>query len=120
MVKKGHELYPGAGQYALPSHIADGPKVHMHAKTDTVDQNVKKGVPGPGNYELQNSPNLQHKSQPAFSLGSSLRTPLGGGRDTLYKPGPGRYNQTHDLKIKAPKFTFGNETRPEMSRAKHQ
>ena len=58
MAQKGHEKYPGVGAYNIPSHVSEGPKVHMHAKTDTVDQNVKKGVPGPGNYDLQNKPNL--------------------------------------------------------------
>ena len=52
MVAKGHEKLPGAGEYKIPSHISDGPKVSMHAKTDTVDLNLKKGVPGPGKYEL--------------------------------------------------------------------
>ena len=48
MVTKGQEKVPGAGQYQIPSKIADGPKIGMHAKTDSVDQNVKKNVPGPG------------------------------------------------------------------------
>lgn len=52
MVTKGHEKYPGAGQYESRSHTTEGPMIHMHAKTDKVDQNVKKGIPGPGNYEI--------------------------------------------------------------------
>lgn len=52
MVLKGHDKLPGAGSYAIQSTISDGPKIHMHAKTDKVDQNLKKGVPGPGNYNL--------------------------------------------------------------------
>ena len=48
MVKKGLDKVPGAGTYSIPSRIAEGPKIGMHAKTDTVDQNVKKAVPGPG------------------------------------------------------------------------
>ena len=52
MVQKGHERYPGAGEYAIPSKISEGPKIHMHAKTDKVDQDRKKNVPGPGNYDL--------------------------------------------------------------------
>ena len=52
MVTKGHDKMPGAGAYIIPSKITDGPKVHMHAKTDKVDQNLKKNVPGPGNYDL--------------------------------------------------------------------
>ena len=34
MVTKGQERVPGAGTYAIPSRISEGPKVHMHAKTD--------------------------------------------------------------------------------------
>jgi len=48
MAAKGHEKYPGAGTYQIPSKMVEGPKVHMHAKTDTIDQNLKKNVPGPG------------------------------------------------------------------------
>lgn len=70
MAKKGHEKYPGAGEYRIPTRVGDGPKVHMHAKTNLVDQNVKKGVPGPGNYELQNTQNLQHLNQPSFTVGT--------------------------------------------------
>ena len=51
MVKKGHESLPGP-IYAIPVSVGEGPKVHMHAKTDNVDQNVKKNVPGPGKYDL--------------------------------------------------------------------
>ena len=71
---------PGAGTYALPSTITEGPKVHMHAKTG-IDLNKKKNVPGPGNYNLQNSPNMNHHRGPAFTLGSSQRLPLGGGKE---------------------------------------
>lgn len=56
MVLKGQEKVPGAGSYAIASRISDGPKIGMHAKTDLVDQNIKKGVPAPGHYDLQNSP----------------------------------------------------------------
>ena len=51
MVKKGHASLPGP-IYTIPVSVGEGPKVHMHAKTDTVDQNVKKNVPGPGKYDL--------------------------------------------------------------------
>jgi hypothetical protein len=49
----------------------------MHAKTDKVDQNLKKNVPGPGNYDLQNSPNNRHKANPSYSLGTSTRVDIG-------------------------------------------
>ena len=45
MVQPGQEKVPGAGSYAIPSRMSEGPKVHMHAKTETVD---KRNVPGPG------------------------------------------------------------------------
>lgn len=48
MVMKGQKFVPGAGNYNIPSRVAEGPKIGMHARTDLVDQNVKKGVPGPG------------------------------------------------------------------------
>ena len=51
LVTKGHDKYPGAGQYESNSHIGEGPKIQMHAKTD-IDFDKKKNVPGPGNYEL--------------------------------------------------------------------
>ena len=52
LVQKGAEKIPGAGTYAIPSRVAEGPKIGMHAKTDHVDQNKKKNVPGPGQYDL--------------------------------------------------------------------
>ena len=70
MVRKGHESLPGP-IYDIPSRGVEGPQVHMHAKTDTVDPIKKKNVPGPGNYDLQNSPNTRHHRGAAFSLGTS-------------------------------------------------
>ena len=52
MITKGQDKVPGAGQYSIPSRISEGPKVHMHAKADTIDPEIKKNVPGPGQYEL--------------------------------------------------------------------
>lgn len=77
---------------------------------------MKKNVPGPGNYDLQNKDNANHHRSPAFSLGSSQRLPLGGGKETKMKPGPGRYDGTVDLKKSAPNFAFGRELRPEIGR----
>ena len=37
MVRKGHGDLPGPAVYEIPSKIVEGPKVHMHAKCDTVD-----------------------------------------------------------------------------------
>lgn len=117
---KGHDRYPGAGTYAIPSKITEGPKVHMHAKTDSVDQNVKRAVPGPGQYDLQNSPNTRHNRGPAYSLGSGSRYDLSQRKTHSYKPGPGNYDQQADMRRTAPKFSFGKDTRPEMARNKHQ
>ena len=88
----------------------------MHAKTDTVDPIKKKNVPGPGNYDLQNSPNARHHRGAAFSLGTSQRTNLAGGKESQMKPGPGNYNSISDMKRSSPKYGFGTERRPEISR----
>ena len=96
--------------------MAEGPKCHMHAKVDKVDQNKKKNVPGPGNYDLQNSPNTSHNKSPAFSLGTSQRADLAGHKEGKQKPGPGNYDNTADMKRTAPRFGFGSSTRPEMGK----
>ena len=41
MVKKGHEALPGP-IYEIPSKMVEGPRCHMHAITDKVDQNLKR------------------------------------------------------------------------------
>ena len=91
MVKKGHEFLPGP-IYEIQSRVSEGPKVHMHARTDLVDKNKKKNVPGPGNYDLQNSPNIRHHKGAAFSLGKSQRADLAGSKESKLKPGPGNYD----------------------------
>ena len=60
MVKKGHDKLPGAGSYPIRTSIDSGPKIHMHAKLDKIDQNLKKNVPAPGHYDLQNRSNANH------------------------------------------------------------
>jgi hypothetical protein len=52
MVPKGQEKVPGPDSYTLPSRITEGPMSSMHAKTDLVDKEKKKNVPGPGAYNL--------------------------------------------------------------------
>ena len=116
MVQKGQDKVPGAGSYAIPSRISDGPKIGMHAKTDSVDQNIKKGVPGPGNYDLQNSPGQKNNRAPAYSLGSGSRMDLANSKVTKWVPGPGNYNQDNDTKKTAPRYRFGSEQRPEIAR----
>ena len=74
----------------------------MHAKTDTVDQNIKKGVPAPGHYDLQNASNPKLCKSPVFSMGSSKRLPLGGTKESKFKPGPGRYNHGINHMASAP------------------
>ena len=49
---KDQAMTPGAGSYKLPSSTGIGPKIQMHAKLNKIDENVKKNVPGPGNYDL--------------------------------------------------------------------
>ena len=119
MVNKGQEKVPGAGSYQIPSKIADGPKIGIHEKTDKVDQNVKKNVPGPGQYNLQNSPGLRNMRAPAYSLGSGTRVEPGGGKESAYKPGPGMYDSKSDTKRSAPKYGFGTMKRPEIARKSH-
>ncbi len=111
---------PGAGTYSLPSKIADGPKIGMHAKCDSVDQAVKKAVPGPGQYNLQNSPGQKNTRAPAYSLGSGSRIDLANSKVTKFVPGPGNYTSTNDFRKSAPRYGFGTEKRPEMSRTKKQ
>ena len=48
VVQKGQEFIPGAGSYSIASRIDEGRKVTMHSRLDQVDQNVKRGIPGPG------------------------------------------------------------------------
>ena len=119
MVKKGHEKLPGP-IYEIPSKVVEGPKCHMHAKTDKVDQNLKKNYPGPGNYDLQNSPNTRHKKAAAFSLGTSQRADLAGHKEGKQKPGPGNYENMTDLKRTAPRFGFGSSQRPQIGKTKFE
>ena len=79
----------------------------MHAKTDKVDQNLKKNVPGPGQYNLQNSPNKRHNQSPSYSLGTGTRVNLGVEKQK-FKPGPGVYNQDKDFRRSAPAYGFGS------------
>lgn len=98
MVRKGHESLPGPNVYDIPSKAVEGPQVHLHAKCDNVDYDKKKNVPGPGTYALQNSPNTRHHRGAAFSLGTSQRSDLGGGKEGRAKPGPGMYDSLNDFK----------------------
>lgn len=52
MVTKGLESVPGVGEYTIPSKISEGPKIGIHEKVDTFEPKVKRGVPGPGEYDL--------------------------------------------------------------------
>lgn len=63
---------------------------------------------------------MRHSKSPQFTLGTSKRVDIGSGKEGKAKPGPGRYNQTIDFKKSAPKFAFGKELRPEMSRSRQQ
>ena len=61
LVPKGLERNPGPNAYTAQTFINEGPAHSLHAKTDLVDQVKKKNIPGPGTYNLQDSPNLNHK-----------------------------------------------------------
>jgi len=52
---------------------------------------VKNNIPGPGTYVTQDKNNVKYKKAPAFSLGSGSRYDIGGGKESLAKPGPGNY-----------------------------
>ena len=88
----------------------------MHAKTINLEQHMRKAGPGPGNYEVHDSRNPREFNSPKFSIGTSQRIDLGGGKEGKLKPGPGRYNQTIDFKRAAPKFAFGKESRPDYGK----
>lgn len=117
MVQKGQKFVPGAGSYAIPSRIQEGPRVGMHARTDTVDQNVKKGIPGPGSYDLMASPGAKNRRSPAYSLGSGSRIDMANTKATKFIPGPGNYtaSDTFYLKKSAPNFGFGTSKRPDIT-----
>lgn len=117
MVQKGQDKVPGAGQYTLPTTISEGPKIGMHAKTDSVDPNVKKNVPGPGQYNLQNSPGLKARRAPAYSLGSGSRIDLSNSKMSKFVPAPGAYSTTNDFRRSAPRYGFGTERRPEIAKS---
>jgi len=108
---------PGAGNYNIPSRVAEGPKIGMHARTDNVDQNVKKGVPGPGQYNLQNSPGNKNKRAPSYSLGSGNRIDIANTKMSKFVPGPGNYgfSDTFYLKKSSPNFGFGTSQRPDIA-----
>lgn len=82
MVPKGLDTIPGPDSYSIPSKLIEGPKNSIHAKTDLVDKEKKKNIPGPGTYNLQDSPNMRHRKMPAFRMGSSERPQLSGGKET--------------------------------------
>ena len=76
---KGHDKLPGAGTYQLPSRLSEGPKIQMHAKLKSIDKNNN---PGPNSYNLQDSSNPRQSTSPKFTLGTSQRYNLGGGKES--------------------------------------
>lgn len=112
MVTKGHEAQPGPNTYNIPSKVGEGPKSHMHARTDTVDMNKKLNIPGPGSYDVAEKTNGNIPKAAAFSMGSGNRMEIGGGKESKFKPGPGNYHTDKDLKASAPKYGFGSSQRP--------
>jgi len=57
---------------------------------------------------MQNKKNLKQVNAPQFKMGTGSRSELGAGKDSKFKPGPGAYEGTADLKKAAPKFGFGS------------
>ena len=92
MVKKSNAKVPGVGTYVVPTKFGEGPKIAIHLRTDNVDQAVKKGIPGPGAYDLQNSPGNVTKRAPSYSLGSGIRSDIGNTKRSAFIPGPGNYS----------------------------
>jgi len=88
----------------------------MHARTDLVDQNKKKNIPGPGSYNLQDARNPNQAHAARFSIGTGSRIAIGGGKEALSKPGPGNYESNTNTKKNAPKYGFGSMTRPNIVR----
>ena len=64
----------------------------MHGKTDLVDYDKKRGVPGPGQYDLQNNQGNKNSRAPAYSLGTGNRIDLANTKQTKDVPGPGNYS----------------------------
>ena len=111
MVQKGQESIPGAGSYTVASRIDEGPKFSMGAKLDGVNQSAKKGVPGPGQYEMSNSPGKGAKT-PSYTIGTGNRVDFANTKHSQHVPGPGNYAQDGLSHVKsAPKFGFGTSMR---------
>ena len=117
MLNKGTEKVPGAGSYVIPSTLS-GPKIGMHARTDLVDKDRKKNIPGPGQYDLQNSPGVGKSIRAAaYSMGSSMRADMASTNKTV--PAPGHYEMNNNaVKTSAPKFGFGSSKRPDITGGK--
>jgi hypothetical protein len=88
----------------------------MHARTDLVDKDRKKNVPGPGTYDLQNSPGGKATRAAAYSMGSGSRVDLANTKMTKFIPAPGHYSTMVDFKRSAPRYGFSKEVRPEMAK----
>lgn len=73
-------------------------------------------MPGPGQYNLQNSPGTKNKRAPAYSLGSGSRMDLANTKVSKFIPAPGAYSTTNDFKRSAPRYGFGSEKRPEIAK----
>ena len=78
---------------------------------------MKKGVPGPGQYDLQNSPGSKNRRAPAYSLGSGNRIDMANSKTTKFVPGPANYSasDTFYLKRTSPNFGFGTSKRPDIA-----
>eukprot|EP00347_Sterkiella_histriomuscorum_P006966 403350761 len=103
---------PGPNQYQIPSKANEGPKFVMGLKTkDPMESKDTK--PGPGQYDTLTSSTSKIKNEPAFSMGSGLRSDIANLKEKNQLPGPGNY-QSHDdtfIKRSAPSYGFGSSIR---------
>ena len=74
-----------------------------------LDQPVRRSVPGPGQYEMQNSPGPKSARAPAYSLGKGSRIDLANTKRSRDIPGPGLYKPSNTDKHTAPRYGFGSE-----------
>ncbi|CDW84498.1 UNKNOWN [Stylonychia lemnae] len=81
-------------------------QISMGARYKTLDQKLKDGIPGPGEYQNANDTN---KSIPSMKFGTSSRLSLEINKNI---PGPGDYvGNFENISRAAPKFGFGSGQR---------
>ena len=91
----------------------------MSARLENIEFKKRNFAPGPGNYEIHNMPNTQHRFSPKFSIGKEPRGKSSHMKEQRNKPGAGTHSVFHNtytvLKKKAPSFGFGTSQRPDIT-----